>query len=77
MQELITNNIKNFNQNKDLSFAAYLDKNYLYGWKMCRNIPVNGLGQKERTKFFAEDFIKNYDENNNIGYILEDSIGIF
>ena len=40
---------------------------------MSEKLPVNGfkwIEQKNLSKF-SEDFIKNYDENGNIGYFLE------
>ena len=40
---------------------------------MSQNLPVNGfkLVKQEELSNFNEDFIKNYDENGNIGYFLE------
>ena len=51
----------------------YLDANNLYGWAMSQKLPVNGFKwiKKEELSKFNEDFIKNYDENGNIGYFLE------
>ena len=40
---------------------------------MSQKLPVNGfkLVKQEELSNFNEDFIKNYDENGNIGYFLE------
>ena len=40
---------------------------------MSQNLPVNGFEwvEKEELSKFNKDFIKNYDENNDIGYFLE------
>ena len=40
---------------------------------MSQKWPVNGFKWIEQKKLskFSEDFIKNYDENGNIGYFLE------
>ena len=40
---------------------------------MSQKLPVNGFKwiKKEELSKFNEDFIKNYDENGNIGYFLE------
>ena len=65
--------MKNYNKNIEPSFIEYLDANNLYGWAMSEKLPVNGfkwIEQKNLSKF-SEDFIKNYDENGNIGYFLE------
>ena len=44
--------------------------NNLYGWAMSQKLPVNGFKWIENNEI-NEDFIKNYNENNNKGYILE------
>ena len=65
--------MKNFDKNLELSYIEYLDANNLYGWPMSQKLPVNDfkwVKQEELSKF-NEDFIKNYDENGNIGYFLE------
>ena len=49
----------------------YLDANNLYGWAMSQRLPVNGFEWVEQLPEFDECFIKNYDENNDKGYILE------
>ena len=40
---------------------------------MSSKLPVNGFKRVEQKKSskFNEDFIKNYDENGDIGYFLE------
>ena len=49
----------------------YLDANNLYGWATSQRIRVNGFEQMEQLSIFDERFIKNYDENNDEGQILE------
>ena len=47
---------------------------YLYGWAMSKKLPVNcfkWLDTSETSNKINEDFIKNYDENNDQGYVLE------
>ena len=54
----------------------YLDANKMYGWAMSQKLPVNCF---ERVKNlsecnsiqFNESFIRNYDENSDIGSFLE------
>ena len=36
-----------------------------------KKLPVNGFKWIKKLSKFDEDFIKNYDENNNKGYIFE------
>ena len=62
--------MKNHNNNEESSYIQYLDANNLYGWAMSKKLPVNGFKWIEN-KEINEDFIKNYDENNDKGYISE------
>ena len=65
--------MKNYDKNIESSYIEYLDANNLYEWAMSQKLPVNDfkwVKQEELSKF-NEDFIKNYDENGNIGYFLE------
>ena len=62
--------MKNYNKNKESLYIQYLDANNLYGWAMSQKLPVNVFKWVENNEI-NEEFIKNYDENNNKGYILE------
>ena len=71
-----TNNkyMKNYNKDEESSYIQNLDANNLYGLAMSKKLPVNGFKWLDRNKIneINEDFIKNYDENNdNKGYIFE------
>ena len=61
------------NYNKDIisSYLMYLDANNLYGWAMSQKLPVNGFKWVKILSRFNERFIKNYNENSDIGYFLE------
>ena len=63
--------MKNYDKSIDSSYLAYLDGNNLYGWPMCKKLPVNGFKWIENLSKFNENFIKNYDENSDVGYFLE------
>ena len=43
----------------------------MYGWAVSQKLPVNDLKWIEGTSKINEEVIKNYDENNGKGYILE------
>ena len=62
--------MKNYDESKE-SYIQYLDANNLYGWAMSQKLPVNGFKWLEDTSEINEEFIKNYDENNDKGYILQ------
>ena len=68
----IANNkyMKNYNNNEESSYIQYLDGNNLYGWAMSKKLPGNGFKWIDNNEI-NEDFIKNYDENNDKGYIFE------
>ena len=60
--------MKNYNNNEESSYIQYLYANNLYGWAMSTKLPgFKWIDNKE----INEDFIKNYDENNDQGYIFE------
>ena len=61
--------MKNYNNNEESSYIQYLDANNLYGWAMSKKLPVNGF--KWTDNIINEEFIKNYNENDKKGYILE------
>ena len=52
----------------------YLDANNLYGWAMSPKLPGDGFKWIKNLSEFDERFVKNYDENNNKGYILEEDV---
>ena len=63
--------MNNYDKNKEPSYIQYLDANNLNGWAMSRKLLVNGFKWVEDTSEIKEEFIKNYDQNNDKGYILE------
>ena len=63
--------MKNFDKSIEPSYLTYLDANNFYGWTMSQNLPVNGFKWENDLSRFNEDFIKNYNENSDVGYFLE------
>ena len=49
----------------------YLDANNLYGWAMSQELRVNRFKWVEKLSKFNDIFIKNYNENSDIGYFLK------
>ena len=61
----------NHDKNKESSYLEYSDANNLCGWTMCKKLPVSDFKWVNDLSIFTEDFIKNYDENSDKGYIFE------
>ena len=60
--------MKNYDKNKESSFLIYDDANNLYGFAMCKKLPVSDFKWVDKLSIFTEDFIKNYDEEGDTGY---------
>ena len=58
-------------KNKESSYIQYLDANNFNGWAMSQKLPVDDFKWKNNMLKFNKDFIKNYDEDSDKGYILE------
>ena len=67
--------MKNYNNKEESSYIQYLDTNNLYGLAMSKKLPVNRFkwidNNEKAGRIINEDFIKNYDENNDKGCIFE------
>ena len=63
--------MKNYDEKEESSYTQYLDENNLYGWAMLEKLPVGGFKWIKDVSKIDEDFIKNYDENGDIGYFLK------
>ena len=71
--------MKSYNNNEESSYIQYLDANNLYGWAMSKKLPTNRfkwinnneMAEPSAKHVINEDFIKNYNENNDKGYIFE------
>ena len=67
--------MQNYSNNEESSYIQYLDANNLYGWAMSKKLPTNGFkwidNNETAEHVINENFTKNYDENNDKGYILE------
>ena len=48
----------------------YVDANNLYGWAVSKKLPQDNFKWIDDLSMFTEDFIKNCDEESDIGYLL-------
>ena len=63
--------MKNYDKSNESWYIEYFDANNLYGWAISEKLTVNGFKWVEKLSRFNEIFIKNYNENSDIGYFLE------
>ena len=63
--------MKDYDKNKESSYLQYWDVNNLYGGAMSQKLPVDNFEWIKDTSQFNEDFIKNYNEQSDEGYVLE------
>ena len=62
--------MKNYDENKESSFLRYDDANNLYGFAMCKKLLADDFKLVNDLSIFTEDFVKSYDEEDNIGYLF-------
>ena len=63
--------MNNYDENKEPSFLSFLDANNLYGCPMIKKLPVGSFKWVKNVSRIDEKFIKNYNENGDIGYFLK------
>ena len=57
---------KNYDEDKESSYIQFLDANSLCGWAMYQKLPVRDFKWTEDPSKIDKDFIKKYDEDENI-----------
>ena len=63
--------MKDYDKKKKSSYIQYLDADNLYGKAMTEKLPVKGFRWIDDISKIDEDFVKDYNKNNNKGYILD------
>ena len=63
--------MRNYDKKKESSFLIYLDVNNLSGRAMSQKLPVGSFMWLKDVSKIDEEFIKNYDNDSSIGFILE------
>ena len=62
--------MKKYSKCNESSYTMYLDANNFYGWA----ISVDRFEWKKNVSKSIEKFVKNYDEDSDKGYILEEYV---
>ena len=63
--------MKDYNKDEEESFLQYNDANNLYGFAIIQPLPLDGFDWVRNLSKIDENFIKQYDEDSDKGYILE------
>ena len=63
--------MNDYDRKKRSSYIQYLDANNLYGKAMIEKLPVRGFKWENDISKIDEDFVKDYNKNDNKGYILD------
>ena len=63
--------MKDYDRKKKSSYIQYSDANHLYDKAMTAKLPVKGFKWLDDISKIDEYFVKDYDKNNNKGYIFD------
>ena len=63
--------IPNYNPKAPSIYFMYVDANDLYGWAMSKKLPIDSFKWINDLEKFTSEFTRNYDENEDTGYLLE------
>ena len=61
---------KNYDSTKKSIYLIYVDANNLYGYPISQKLPIKNFKFETDLSIFTENFIKNYNEQSNTGYLL-------
>ena len=61
----------NYNSQQLSTYLTYLDANNLYGWAICKKLPLNSFPWSSNLNRYTSNFIKNYNDNSDLRYLLE------
>ena len=62
--------MKNYDSTKKSTYLMYVDANNLSRYAMSQKLPIKNFKFETDLSIFTENFIKNYNEQSNTGYLL-------
>ena len=62
--------MNNHDTNAASNYLMYVDANNLHGWGMCKKLPIDNFQWDYGIDKYTSEFIRNYDENCDTGYLL-------
>ena len=62
--------MKNYDSTKKSTYLMYVDANNLSRYAMNQKLPIKNFKFETDLSIFTENFIKNYNEQSNTGYLL-------
>ena len=62
--------MKIYDKNNESSYIIHMDANNLYRYAMSKKLPIDGFEWVEDQSKIDEYFIKNYDEDSDVGYFI-------
>ena len=68
--------INDYDKEKKPSYIQYLDANNLYGKAMTEKLPVRAFKWVNDISKIDEDFVKDYNKNDNKGYIIDVDVNL-
>ena len=66
--------MKDYDKTKESSYIQYLDANNLYGAAISKKLTVKGFKWLDDIERLDEEFIKEYNEINDKGYVTETDV---
>ena len=64
-------NLPDYDPSKPESYLSYIDANNLYGWAMCRKLPVSGFKWQSPDNLLTVSKIMAWDSDSDTGYFVE------
>ena len=64
----------NYNSKVQSTYLLDLHASNLYGWAMSKKLPIDNFKWSDDEETFTSEFIRNYDNDSDTGYLLEADI---